>query len=469
MSFMEVSNRCLPIPLGVPSDRGRRRSFERLCADERRRRRRWYRQERGEILSRLESQACTIMPHKPFRASIFRSVRASLPVLAAMAATVAGCESAPKASEPDPAVLPRAQGGDSAGASTAPKERSGPKRIQASRPAPAAPAPTPDPSGVQDLDIDPPRARASSVARESRTPPAASSSAVATPPAASAGSTTGASAAAPSGRAPSAAERAAAARMAAESDARRKAAADARNAAIAQSQAADDTAVWSVFLASFTGEDHREAAQASRDAIIRRYPALADAFVGTNSRGSMVLVGRFSGPEDAAAQARLKAVKEIQEGGQRSFGRAMLTRTATDSDQGPPGPFDLRTVRARQPKGTLYSVQVAVWSSFGAKEVPYSEMKRAAEAYCRDLRSKGEQAYYFHDSYSRTSTVMVGVFGTDAYDSRSTLYAPEVDAVFRRFPKHLVNGDELLQPADAANPDGKKVPQAPRLVEIPRM
>ena len=377
------------------------------------------------------------MPHKPFRASIFRSVRASLPVLAAMAATVAGCESAPKASEPDPAVPPRAQAGDSAGASTAPKERSGPTRIQASRPAPAAPAPTPDPSGVQDLDIDPPRARASSVA--------------------------------PGGRAPSAAERAAAARMVAESDARRKAAADARTAAIAQSQAADDTAVWSVFLASFTGEDHREAAQASREAIVRRYPALADAFVGTNSRGSMVLVGRFAGPEDAAAQARLKAVKEIQEGGQRSFGRAMLTRTATDSDQGPPGPFDLRTVRARQPKGTLYSVQVAVWSSFGAKEVPYSEMKRAAEAYCRDLRSKGEQAYYFHDSYSRTSTVMVGVFGTDAYDSRSTLYAPEVDAVFRRFPKHLVNGDELLQPADAANPDGKKVPQAPRLVEIPRM
>ena len=406
------------------------------------------------------------MPHKPFRASIFRSVRASLPVLAAMAATVAGCESAPTASEPDPAVLPRAQGGDSTGASPAPSERTGPKRIQASRPAPAAPAsePTPDPSGVQDLDIDPPRARASAVARNSRTPPAtpAAMSPAATPPVAPAP-------AAPGGRAPSATERAAAARMAAESDARRKAAADARNAAIAQSQAADDTAVWSVFLASFTGEDHREAAQASREAIVRRYPALADAFVGTNSRGSMVLVGRFAGPEDAAAQARLKAVKEIQEGGQRSFGRAMLTRTATDSDQGPPGPFDLRTVRARQPKGTLYSVQVAVWSSFGAKEVPYSEMKRAAEAYCRDLRSKGEQAYYFHDSYSRTSTVMVGVFGTDAYDSRSTLYAPEVDAVFRRFPKHLVNGDELLQPADAANPDGKKVPQAPRLVEIPRM
>lgn len=414
------------------------------------------------------------MPHKPFHASIFRSVRATWPVLTAVAAVLAGCESAPKAADPDPTAAPKAQGPDSAGAAPAPKERAGPKRIQASRPAPAATAPAPalDPTGVQDLEIDPPRARAGtrSAAAKSAPAPAEPSPAPASPTVAQgAGSPSAATRPAAGGRAPSAAERAAAARMAAESDARRKAATDARTAAIAQSQAADDTAVWSVFLASFTGEDHREAAQASRDAIIRRYPALADAFVGTNSRGSMVLVGRFPGPEDPAAQARLKSVKEIQEGGQRSFGRAMLTRTATDADQGPPGPFDLRSVRARQPKGTLYSVQVAVWSSFGAKEVPYSEMKRAAEAYCRDLRSKGEQAYYFHDSYSRTSTVMVGVFGTDAYDPRSTLYSPEVDAVFRRFPKHLVNGDELLQPADASNPDGKKIPQAPRLVEIPRM
>jgi hypothetical protein len=32
-----------------------------------------------------------------------------------------------------------------------------------------------------------------------------------------------------------------------------------------------------------------------------------------------------------------------------------------------------------------------------------------------------------------------------------------------------VNGDEVLQPADPAKPNGKTIPQAPRLVEIPRM
>jgi hypothetical protein len=64
---------------------------------------------------------------------------------------------------------------------------------------------------------------------------------------------------------------------------------------------------------------------------------------------------------------------------------------------------------------------------------------------------------------------MVGVFGPDAYDSKSTLYSPEVDAVMRRFPKSLVNGEEVLIPLDPSNPQGKTVPQGPRLVEIPRM
>jgi hypothetical protein len=38
----------------------------------------------------------------------------------------------------------------------------------------------------------------------------------------------------------------------------------------------------------------------------------------------------------------------------------------------------------------------------------------------------------------------------------------------RKFPKHLVNGEELLVPLDPAKPQGKTMPQAPRLVEIPQ-
>ena len=59
------------------------------------------------------------MPHKPFHASIFRSIHATWPVLTAVAAVLAGCESVPKASDPDPVAVPKAQGTDSAQAAKA--------------------------------------------------------------------------------------------------------------------------------------------------------------------------------------------------------------------------------------------------------------------------------------------------------------------------------------------------------------
>jgi hypothetical protein len=375
----------------------------------------------------------------------------------AMVLCLAACESAPK-TDPPPSTAPVSA------AAKAP-QTPGPTRIAPKRATTApAPAPAADPDPTAALmnpgdELEPEPAPASA--------PRATPAAAASAPAQSAPA--GPASTAPAGRRTATdAERAAAARMAAESAARRQAAADARRQAAAVAERGDGGA-WSVYLASFTGDDHREAARLSRDEIARRYPALADAFVSSGARGSSVLAGRFSGPEDPAAKARLKSVKELSEAGGRVFPRAMLTRTATDVDQGPPGPNDLRIVRQRFPKAQVYSVQVAAWSTFGSEDLKYADMKRAAEAYCRDLRSRGEEAYYFHDSYSKISTVMVGVFGPDAYDSKSTLYSPEVDAVMRRFPKSLVNGEEVLIPLDPSNPQGKTVPQGPRLVEIPRM
>ena len=378
-------------------------------------------------------------------------------VLAAAALWLAACDSAPKA-------VPAASSAPVTGAPKA-AAKPGPTRIAPKRAATTAPAPDPDPTAAlmnpgDELEPEPLPAKPSRRSAPAPTPAAAATAdepAIARDAAPAAGR-----------RSASDAERAAAARMAAESAARRQAASDARRQAAAAAESGDGGA-WSIYLASFTGDDHREAARLSRDEIARRYPALADAFVTSSPRGSSVLAGRFAGPEDPAAKARLKAVKDMAEGGGRVFPRAMLTRTATDVDQGPPGPNDLRIVRQRFPKAQVYSVQVAAWSTFGSKDLNYADMRRAAEAYCRELRSRGEEAYYFHDSYSQISTVMVGVFGPDAYDSKSTLYSPEVDAVMRRFPKSLVNGEEVLIPLDPSNPQGKTVPQGPRLVEIPRM
>ncbi len=242
----------------------------------------------------------------------------------------------------------------------------------------------------------------------------------------------------------------------------------------AQRAAAPDDAkpTWSVLLATFSGEDARANAMGARDQIARRYPMLKDAFVRPTTRGSVVLYGRFEGTrdKDPAAKAALDMVHGIQQDGQRVFGRAMLTRVGAAPDNAPPGPHDLRTVRAQAPRAVLYSLQVAAWigSDMKEQEMPMREVKRAAEAYCAQLRAQGNEAYYFHDYDTLTSVVTVGVFGKDAYDSRSTLYSPEVESVARKFPKSLVNGEEVLIPVDPKNPKGKTIPQAPRLVEVPK-
>jgi hypothetical protein len=390
------------------------------------------------------------MVHKPICRRIFRSgAVASL----GAALLVAGCDSTPAATPPaDSAAKTAAPTKGGTTSTTTP----GPKRLEAKRPsAPKQPDttaglmnPGDEVEGVSGNDSS--RAAARTKPGSAPVAPADVS-------------------AAPGARVPSAAERAAAARMSSENDAKRRAEAAATAERNAQQNDVDaERASWGVLLATVTGAENRANAMSIREQVIRRYPALKDAYVRSIPHGSVVLVGRFQGVQDPAAQAQLKLVKETMDGNVRAFPRAMLTRLGANANQGPPGPNDLRIVRQTRPTQTLYTLQVAVWSAFGTDEVKMSDIKRSAENYCRQLRSEGNEAYYFHDFDTKTSTVTIGVFGTDAYDSKSTLYAPEVDAVMRKFPKHLVNGEELLVPLDPAKPQGKTMPQAPRLVEIPQ-
>ena len=369
--------------------------------------------------------------------------------LAAVALLLPGCESTPKATPPADAAAKASAAPTPAAQPTADR---GPRRIEAKKAA-AAPAARPE-AATKPTD---PAAKPADPTAALMDPgdEVVDSNPIAAPAAQAAKGT----------KAPTAAERAAAARMAAESDRKRQAA-----AATAASTSDPDAArgAWGVLLATATGSDARATAIGLRDEIARRYPELRDAFVSSTQRGSVVMVGRFGSPKDPAAQARLGEVKKIVSDGVPVFGRAMLTRISASANQGPPGPNDLRIVRQARPAGDLYTLQVAVWSSFGSDEIKMSEVRQSAEDFCRQLRSQGNEAYFFHDFDTRTSTVTVGVFGSDAYDSRSTLYSPEVEAVMRKFPKHLVNGEELLVPLNPADPASKTMPQAPRLVEIPK-
>jgi hypothetical protein len=228
----------------------------------------------------------------------------------------------------------------------------------------------------------------------------------------------------------------------------------------------DGGPAWSVLLGTFTGDDHAAAADAAKARLVARFPQVSDCFVRRVSRGSVLLVGRYSGPSDPAAQAKLKELKAIVVDGQRPFTGVMLTRTTTDA--GPPGPHDLRRLRERHPQvKPLYTLQVAVWSTFGDAKVSRTEMRQSAEKFCKELRLKNIEAWVHHDDDTGTSSVLVGAFDSSAYDSKSTLFAPEVEQLMKRFPRHLVNGEEVLVPVDPRRPEGAKRPQGCRLVEVP--
>ena len=232
--------------------------------------------------------------------------------------------------------------------------------------------------------------------------------------------------------------------------------------------AASSAGRWSVMLATFSQPDHAERASAFRTELVRQYPELSSATVRRSGQGSAIVLGRFEGPDDKAAQAELKRVKAIEREGRRPFAGAMLMRTATEDAAAALKPHDIRNLRAKFPNvRPLFTLQVAAWSTFGEKSLSYDAMRAAAERYCGELRSKGHDAWFHHDEDKETSIVTVGHFDRRAYDARSTLFSPEVEDMMRQFPAHLTNGEPVLIPIDPTNPKGRTKPQACRLVEVP--
>jgi len=240
----------------------------------------------------------------------------------------------------------------------------------------------------------------------------------------------------------------------------------ARSSATSDLDPDGDGEAWGIVLLTFSQADHAARAQSALKSIRSRWSQLDGAYVRQVGGGSAVLMGTFSGPTDPRAKQQLDQIKQIVDGQARPFALAMLTRF--EASPGVMGQFDIRRARERFPnQNPLYSVQVAVWSDLGSGELSRAEVKQRADSYCKQLRTRGIEAYVFHDGGTKTSCVCVGVFGKDAYDPRSTLYSAEVEAVLRRFPKHLVNGEPLMLPYDKSDPSKLRA-QPPTLVEVPK-
>ena len=230
------------------------------------------------------------------------------------------------------------------------------------------------------------------------------------------------------------------------------------------------TTRWTLVLQTFSQEGHRRAAATMVQELRTAAPQLAQARVHTTSSGSMVVYGSYQSAQDPAAQRDKKAVKQITIGGRRAFSRAMLTRIRLQPAPGTMHPLELMSVRQLHPKvDPLYTLQVAVWGDFDSGKLTLEQIHRAAQAYATELRVQNFEAYFHHDDDQRLSIVTVGVFDRRAVDPQTGFFSPEVEALLRRFPTHLVNGEPLLEIKNRRDPRRSRQPQTPRLVEVPKL
>lgn len=223
---------------------------------------------------------------------------------------------------------------------------------------------------------------------------------------------------------------------------------------------------WSIVLATTTGNSHDIQAQAIQRDMRSEFPMLSGAFIRSNDRGSTVWYGRFKSPDDPQLKATREELMALTRNGQPVF-RGLIASVLPN--ERPIGPADLRRARLMHPNvNPLYTLQVACWGTFDADAISWEEVRRQAEAYAAELRGKGYEAWYHHDDVSELSVVTIGVFDKRAYDSRSTLFSPEVEQLRREFPQHMINGEKAMvemRPGDETS----RVPQTCRLVSVPEL
>jgi hypothetical protein len=151
------------------------------------------------------------------------------------------------------------------------------------------------------------------------------------------------------------------------------------------------------------------------------------------------------------------------------FQRAMLTRIKPGAGEGGYAEHALLSLRDRFPEiNPLYSLQVAVWGTFGG-DMKLEDVQRNAELQVQKLRANGHEAFVHHDPDREMSMVTVGKFDHTAIDAETSLFSPDVEYLFGEFPVHLVNGEPLNEPIDRRRPELGTRPQAPRLVLVPKL
>ena len=236
------------------------------------------------------------------------------------------------------------------------------------------------------------------------------------------------------------------------------------------SPAPDRSTAWTIILRTFTPPDDEIAAANMVRSCAAIDSRLAAARVHATSKGSMVVYGLYDASDAPQAQRDLDWIKNIRIQGRQVFPGAWLSRINLRHASRQFKPNELLAVRQKYPDvDPLYTLQVAAWGDFASGEIPLDEIRRRAEAYARELRTRGYTAYFHHDDDQHLSIVTVGLFDYTAIDPQSGLFSPEVERLLGEFPQHLVNGEPFHEPVNPNFPSLGTQIQRPTLVLVPTL
>ncbi len=211
---------------------------------------------------------------------------------------------------------------------------------------------------------------------------------------------------------------------------------------------------WGIQLATFEG--NRRFTQAHRlIEFLREKTSIQDAWVHDAGTHVAVLRGRYDSPDMQQAQDDLHLVRQMEIESVKRFEKAQMVPFG-QAAQNAVMPADLAQFAGM----AGYTLQVAVFDPAGGPRY-----REAAEAYCRQLREKNEQAYFYHGP--NRSMVTIGLFDESDMIQAGALkqYGPRVREVQQRFPHNLVNGSTVVESAG-----GQMIGDQPSsLVHLPRM
>lgn len=235
-----------------------------------------------------------------------------------------------------------------------------------------------------------------------------------------------------------------------------------------------NSAIWTLVLATYTEGDHAATARDFVSQLRTIAPQIQGARVHTTAKGSMVIYGSYTGRDDPKAETDQQQLKALTYQNRKLFDKVILTRLDLRLTNGPLQPHDLLAARRAHPKvDPLYTLDVAIWianvdpKTEAKDRLSYEDAKRKAQAYCEKLRAQNFDAWFYNDDENRRAMVTVGLFDRRAINATSGLYNDEVEAMIKKFPVRLVNGEPLLEFKDKFNPKGGTKPQLPKLVLVP--